>query len=141
MPKFTPTNLRIWISFNLSNITPVEVENLRKLEPTLAILIGQLRGQTASFRHVEPNKSNLWIYYVGRGSGSGLILLLVICGILYWRCKNPPSQETRSSTPITYTATENPNMMHTRVGAIRDEQNSALGWETVWIQWVIRERY
>ena len=134
MPKITPTNFRIWTPFNLPNITPVEVENLRKVEPTPAIPIGQLRAQNASFRQVEPNKSKPWIYYVGGGSGSGLILLLVITGILKWRCKNPQSQETRSPTPVTYTAPENLNMMHTRVGVIKTEQNSAPGWETVGIQ-------
>ena len=33
LPKFTPTNCRIWTLFNLSIITPIEVENLKKLTP------------------------------------------------------------------------------------------------------------
>ena len=33
-----------------------------------------------------------------------------------------------------YTAPENPNMMHSRVDAIRAEENSALGQETVGIK-------
>ena len=44
------------------------------------------------------------------------------------------SPETRSPTSVTYTAPENPNIMHTRVGAIKADQYSALGWKTVGIQ-------
>ena len=63
-----------------------------------------------------------------------MILLLAICGILYWRCQHPQSNETRSPSPIAYTVPENPNMMHAKVGAIRTGQSSALGQETVGIQ-------
>ena len=62
------------------------------------------------------------------------MLLLAVCGILYWRCKHPKSKKNRSSTPIVYTVPENPNMMHAKVGAIRTERSSALGQETVGIQ-------
>ena len=129
--NFTLTKFRIWIYFNLLNVTPLEVENLKKLEPAPAIPIDQLRAQIANFRTVSPNKNKPQIYYVGGGSGSVFILLIVICCLLYWRCKNP---ETRSQTSVTYTALENPNMMHTRVGAISAHQYSALGQETVGIQ-------
>ena len=44
------------------------------------------------------------------------------------------SNETRSPPPIAYTAPENPNMIHTREGAIRAGQNSALGQRTVGFQ-------
>ena len=29
IPKFSPSSFRIWDAFNVSNITPVEIENLR----------------------------------------------------------------------------------------------------------------
>ena len=107
---------------------------MKKLTPAPAIPIHQLRAQIANFRHIQANKAKYWIYYVGGGAGSGLILLLAICGILYWTCKHPQSKETRSPSPITYTVQENPNMMHAKVGAIRTGQSSALGQETVGIQ-------
>ena len=42
--KFTPTSFRIWTHFNLTNVTPVEVENFKKLEQAPVIPIDQLRA-------------------------------------------------------------------------------------------------
>ena len=33
IPKYEPTNFRIWNDLNLSNITPIDAENLKKLIP------------------------------------------------------------------------------------------------------------
>ena len=52
LPKFSPSDFRIWKTFNLSNI-----ENLKKLTPVLAIPIDQLRTLIASFRQIVTNKS------------------------------------------------------------------------------------
>ena len=79
-------------------------------------------------------KSTSWIYYVGGRSGSGFILLIVICCLVHWRCKHHQSNKTRIPPPIAYTAPENPNMVHTREGAIRARQSSALGQRTVGFQ-------
>ena len=95
VPKYEHTNFRIWNTFNLSNISPIESEKLKKLAPAPTIPIDQLRAQIASFRHINTDKNKSWIYIVGDGSGSGLILLLTICGCLYWRCKNPRHPSAR----------------------------------------------
>ena len=89
VPKYNPTNFRIWHVFNVSNLSPIESEKLKKLAPAAMIPIDQLRAQIASFRHININngKKQSWIF-VGSGSGSGILLLVVICGCLYWRCKN-----------------------------------------------------
>ena len=113
VPKYKPTNFRIWNTFNLSNISELESKQLKKLVPASIIPIDQLRAQIASFRHISTDKKQSWIYIVGGGSGSGFILLVIICGCLYWRCKNHRNQKARSPTQVTYTAPENPNMMHT----------------------------
>ena len=63
-------------------------------------------------------------YYVGGGSGSGLILLIAICCLLYWCCKKTQEPETRLPTCVAYTDPENPNMMHTRMGAISTHKYS-----------------
>ena len=131
LPKFSPSDFRIWKPFNLSKIEPIDIENLRKLTPAPAIPIKQLRTQIASFRHIETNKSTSWIYYVGGGSGSGSILLIVICCLVYWRCKHHQSKETRTPPTVTYTAPESPNMSIPRVGAIGADQNSAPGQVTI----------
>ena len=128
-----PTNFRIWHAFNESNLSPIESEKLKKLAPAPTIPIDQLRAQVAGFRHININngKKQSWII-VGSGSGSGILLLVVICGCLYWRCKN--HQKSRSPAHVTYTDPENPNMMHTRKDAIRSGRGSELGLKTVGIQ-------
>ena len=120
-------------TFNLSKIEPIDIENLKKLTPALGIPTDQLRTRIASFKQIEVNKSTSWIYYVGGGSGSGFILLIVLCCLVYWRCKHHQGNETRLPPPVAYTAPENPNMVHTRKGAIRIGQSSALGQEDCWI--------
>ena len=134
LPKFSPSGFRIWKTFNLSKIEPIDIENLKKLTLAPAIPIDQLRTQIASFRKIERNKSTSWIYYVGGGSGSGFILFIVICCLVYWRCKHHLRNETRSPPPGAYTAQEKPNMVNTREGAIRTGHSSALGQRTVGFQ-------
>ena len=91
---FSPSHFRIWKTFNLSKIEPIDIENLKKLPPAPTIPIDQLRTQITSFRQIETNKSASQIYYVGGGSGSGSILLIVICCLVFWRCKHHQSNET-----------------------------------------------
>ena len=118
----------------MSKIEPIDIENLKKLTPAPAILIDQLRTWIASFRQIETNKSTSGIYYVGGGSGSGSIWLIVICCLVYQRFKHHQSNETRSPPPVAHTAPEKPNMVHTREGAIRTGHSSALGQRTVGFQ-------
>ena len=134
IPYFTTSSFRVWTHFDLSNVTQPEVENLKKLAQAPNIPIDQLRVQIANFKHINPDMDKPWIYYVGGGSGSGLVLLIVICCLLYWCCKKTQSQETRSPAFVTNTAPENPNMLHTRVGATGTDKYSVPGWETVGIQ-------
>ena len=133
-PKYNPTNFRIWHTFNVSNLNPIESEKLKKLAPAPTIPIDQLRAQIARFRHININndKKQSWII-VGSGSGSGILLLVVICSFLYWRCKNHQSLKTRSPAHVTYTDPENSNMMQTREDAIRSDRGSEPGLKTVGI--------
>ena len=88
IPNYKPTNFRIWNTFNLSNISPIESEKLKELAPAPTIPIDQLRAQIASFRHINIDNKQSWIYIVGGGSGSGFLLLVVMCGCLCWKCKS-----------------------------------------------------
>ena len=134
IPEFKSSSFRVWTHFNLSNVTTPEIKNLKKLAPALNIPSNQLRAQIANFRQITSHSDRPWIYYVGGGSGSGLVLLIVICCLLYWCCKRSQKVETRSPACVTNADPENPNMMHTRVGAIGTDKYSVAGWETVGIQ-------
>ena len=134
IPKFTTSSFRVWTHFDLSNVTKPEIENLKKLAPAPNMTIDQLRAQIANFRNINPDTDKAWIYYAGGGSGSGVVLLIVTCCLLYWCCKKTQIQETRLSACTTNTILENPNMLHTRVGAIGTDKCSVSGWETVEIQ-------
>ena len=111
-----------------------EIENLNKLAPAPNISINQVRAQIANFRNMNPDTNRPWIYYVGGGSGSGLVLLIVMCCLLYWCCKRTQSHETRFPACATNAAAENPNILHTRVGAIGTDKYSVPGQKTVGIQ-------
>ena len=104
------------------------------MTPTPVIPIDQLRTQIARFRQIDTDKSTSWIYYVGGGSGSICILFIVICCLVCWRCKHYQSNETRSPSPIAYTAPENAHMTTLRVGVIGADQNSVPGQVAVGIQ-------
>ena len=121
VPKYEQTNFRIWNTFKLSNVSHIDVDKLKEMAPAPTIPIDQLRVHIASFRLINSDKDNSWIY----------ILLLIICGCLYWRCKNPQHSGARSPSHITYTDPENQNMMHTREDAIRSNKGSDLGLKTV----------
>ena len=134
IPEFKTSSFRVWTHFDLSNVTKPEIENLKKLAPAPNIPIDQFRAQIAKCRHINPDTDRPWIYYVGGGSGSGLVLLIVICSSLYWCCKRTQSQETRLPACVTNAAPQNTNMLHIRVGAIGTDKYSVPGWETVGIQ-------
>ena len=54
---------------------------------------------------------------------------------VYCKCKNHSVKLARSTSLDKFNSdSENPNMMHTRVGAIKSENNSNFGQETVRIQ-------
>ena len=134
IPKFCTPDIRIWMHFNLSNVTKPEIQNLRKLALAPSITINQLRAQISNFRCITSDTDQPWIYYVGGSSGSGLVLLLVKCCFLYWCCKRTQKLEARSPACVTNADPENPNMMHSRVGAIGTNGCSVPGQETVRIQ-------
>ena len=104
------------------------------MSPASTIPIDQLRAQIASFRKINVDNKQSWIYIVGGGSGSGFLLLVVICGSLYWKCKSSQSPKARSPVHGTDTDPEKPNIMYTREDTIRSGRGSELGRKTVGFQ-------
>ena len=115
-------------------MTKPEIENLKELAPAPNIPIDHLRAQIVNFRHINSSTDRPWIYYVGGGSGSDLVLLIVICCVVYSCCKRTQRQESRLPACITNVAPDNPNTLHTKVGAIGTDKFSVPGQETVGIQ-------
>ena len=60
------------------------------------------------------------------GSGSGLLLLLAIGGLVYWCCKRPRYDLARQPVSVTYIAPESQSMMQTREAAIVSDKYSGL---------------
>ena len=82
IPEFTMSSFRVWAHFDLSNVTKPEIENLKKLAPAPNIPSDQLIVEIANFRHINPDTDRPWIYYIGGGSGSGLVLLIVMLPVV-----------------------------------------------------------
>ena len=112
-----------------------------KLEPAPAIPMEQLRVQISGFRHIETKTDQSSIYCVGSGSGSGLLLLLVIGRLVYRCCKRPRYDLARPPVSVTYTAPESQSMMQTRDAAIGADQYSALGQQTAGFQEPVGHRH
>ena len=97
--------------------------------------MAQLKAQITRVRQINPDKQTSWMYITGGGSGAGLLLLVVI-GILIWRCKYPKVKKSSSLPHVTYSFTEpeNSNMVYSKLGAIRAKKGLAFGQDTVEIQ-------
>ena len=97
--------------------------------------MAQLKAQITRVRQINPDKQTSWMYITGGGSGAGLLLLVVI-GILIWRCKYPKVKKSSSLPHVTYSFTdpENSNMVYSKLGDIRAKKGLAFCQETVEIQ-------
>ena len=91
VPKFSFSSFRIWNHFNISNLTVTVTRKLKKLPPTQKVPVDQLNAQIQGFKGLDEDKNDKsWIYIVGGGSGSGLILLIVI-GVMCTGVAGKPS--------------------------------------------------
>ena len=135
LDKFEVTNFRIWNSLNVSNLTDTQLLDLKKLDSAKSIPVKILKAKIKLIKVINSEtKTKYWIY-IGGGSGSGLLLMVIVCLCVYLKCKKHSKLMTRStSKDMSTTDLENPNMMHTKVGAIQTDNSSDCGRETVGIQ-------
>ena len=133
--KLQAINFRIWNSLNASNLSLIQIQGLKKLDSAKAIPVKMLQAKIHLLKTInfDPN-TKYWII-VGGGSGSGVVLLVIVGLCVYCHCKKHLNRKARStSVDKSNSDSENPNMMHTRVGAIESEIKSDSGQETVGIQ-------
>jgi hypothetical protein len=121
---FNPNDFRIWSPFNVSNITKEEIKSLKELKPAPAVPIGELKAQMDKFRYIDFSKNRKpWMYYyIGGGSGFGILLFVIVALIVYWRCKSLRKKVPKIITPAN-PASEAPASCstepRTRVGNVR----------------------
>ena len=133
--KFNAINFRIWNSLNVSNLSDIQVHDLKKLGTAKSIPVKLLQTKIHMLKVIDfDNKTRYW-FYIGGGSGSGFLLLVIVCLCVYCKCKKHSKLLTRSTSKnLSHSDLENPNMKHTNVGAIKSDISSDFGQETVGIQ-------
>lgn len=134
VPKFEPTNFRIWQPFNVSKIPDTSIPNLQRLEPASNVPISQLKMKVAQYKLLSSKEKVPWKYYLGGGTGSLVIVVIIIVSIVIWRYKFFQRKDPRPPMTITYSAPESQNMLHTREGVIGSDQFSVPGRKAVRFQ-------
>ena len=72
------------------------------------------------------------VLHLGGGTGSGVLLLVIVMICVYWKCRKHARKEARStSLNTTCTDPENLNLLHTRKCSTRSFDVTDLGWEAV----------
>ena len=103
-------------------MSETQLQGLKKLESTKAIPVKMLKAKINLLKAIDFDpKTKYWIF-IGGGS-------------VYCQCTKHSKIKARStSLDKSNSDPENLNMMHTRVGAIKSENISNFGQETVGIQ-------
>ena len=134
--KLDHVDFHIWKSCNVSSLSTIPKSNLKKLDSAPSVPVNELKAKIESLKmlNLDP-KGKSWFYILGRGTGSGVLLLVIVMMCVYWKYRKHARKEARStSLNITCTDPENLNMLHTRKGATRSFDVTDLGWEAVRIQ-------
>ena len=134
--KLDHVDFCIWKSFNVSSLSTIQKSNLKKLDSAPSVPVNELRAKIESLKMLNlDSKGKSWFYILGGGTGSGVLLPVIVMMCVYWKCRKYARKEARStSLNITCTDTENLNVLHTRKGATRSFDVTDLGQEVVRIQ-------
>ena len=133
-PTIQPLDFRAWNSLDVSNLSDVQISNLKQLKPVNNIPVNVLKAEIGNFKRLDlDNNTREWIF-IGGGSGSGILLLVIVCLCVYCNCGKQMGKKARSDLYRPDTEHENLNMKHTKVDAIGSVVQTELGQETVRVQ-------
>ena len=128
-----PVDFRVWKSLDVSNLSEVQISNLKELKPANNIPVNVLKAEIGNLKRVDLDNNKEW-YFIGGGSGSGILLLVIVCLCVYCNCGRQIGKQARSALQSNDTEHENLNMKHTKVDAIGSVVQTELGQETVRVQ-------
>ena len=133
-PTIQPLDFRAWNSLDVSNLSDVQISNLKQLKPVNNIPVNVLKAEIGNLKRLDlDNNTREWIF-IGGGSGSGILLLVIVCLCVYCNCGKQMGKKARSDLYRPDTEHENLNMKHTKVDAIGSVVQTELGQETVRVQ-------
>ena len=78
-PTIQPLDFRAWNSLDVSNLSDVQISNLKQLKPVNNIPVNVLKAEIGNLKRLDlDNNAREWIF-IGGGSGSGILLLVIVC--------------------------------------------------------------
>ena len=78
-PIIQPLDFRAWKSLDVSNLSEVQISNLKQLKPVSNIPVNILKAEIGNLKRIYlDNNTREWIF-TGGGSGSGILLLVIVC--------------------------------------------------------------
>lgn len=133
-PILQSLDFRAWKSLEVSNLSEVQISNLKQLKPVNKIPVNILKAEIGNLKRVDLDNNTMEWIFIGGGSGSGILLLVIVCLCVYCYCGKQMGKKARSVLYRPDTEHENLNMKHTKVDAIGSVVQTELGQETVRIQ-------
>ena len=134
-PTNQPLDFRAWKSLEVSNLTKVQISQLKQLKPAAKIPVNILKAEIGNLKRLDLDNNTMEWIFIGGGSGSGILLLVIVCLCVYYNCgKQKGNEQARSDWGRPDTEHESLNMKHTKVDAIGSVVQTELGQETVRIQ-------
>ena len=116
-------------------MSETQLQGLKQLDSAKAIPVKMLKAKINLLKAIDFDPETKYWIFIGGGSGSGLLLLVIVCLCVCCQCTKHSKRKARSTSLDKFNSDpENLNMMHTRVGAIKSENISNFGQETVGIQ-------
>ena len=135
IPTNHPFDFRAWKSLEVSNLSEVQISNLKQLKPVNKVPVNILKAEIGNLKRLDLDNNTREWFFIGGGSGSGILLLVIVCLCVYCNCsKQMGNKQARFDLCRPDTEHENLNMKHTKVDAMGSVVQTELGQETVRIQ-------